>query len=73
MTVGTKVKVHMYDDPAHTREIKTSNYDKVFAVYEKNGKLGIDWDEGSTAWFAHEDGFRPLSEFSPTTVVFEEV
>ena len=55
------VKVHMYD---HTgREIHTNNYDKLFKVYEHDGKLGIDWTENQ---------FTPFEHFA-YSVIFENV
>ncbi|MCM1083323.1 MAG: hypothetical protein NC428_07585 [Clostridium sp.] len=59
------VKVHMYGTDG--QEIKTENYGKSFEVYEKNGKLGIDWNEG----YQHaEDVFVPFEAFT-SSVIFE--
>ena len=38
-----KIKVHLYD--TSNREIQTRHINTVFTVYEKNGKLGIDWNQ----------------------------
>lgn len=42
MKTNDTIKVHLYD--LHNKEIQTRNYGKVFHVYEKAGKLGIDWN-----------------------------
>lgn len=42
MKTNDMIKVHLYD--TNNREMKTRNYDKVFHVYKKNGKLGIDYN-----------------------------
>lgn len=42
MKTNDTIKVHLYD--LSNKEIKTKNYGKTFYVYEKNGKLGIDWN-----------------------------
>ena len=42
MKTNDTIKVHLYD--LHNKEIQTRNYGKVFRVYEKAGKLGIDWN-----------------------------
>ena len=41
MKKNDKIKVHMY---SFGKEIETRNFDKVFTVYKKNGKLGIDYN-----------------------------
>lgn len=40
LNVNDKLKVHLYD--SRNREIKTRNYDVIFTVYKKDGKLGIN-------------------------------
>lgn len=60
MKKNDKIKVHMY---SFGGEIETRNFDKVFAVYEKGGKLGIDWAENK---------FFPFEAFS-NTVIFEKI
>ena len=59
---GSKIKVHIFD--MFGNEIITRNFNEVFNVYEKEGRLGIDWI-----------GFAPLESFSTQNgaVVFEEV
>lgn len=59
---GSRIKVHIFSPVG--REIVTRNFDKVFDVYKKDGRLGIDWVE-----------FVPLESFSTGngSVVFEEV
>lgn len=57
-----RIKVHMYSG---NKEIKTRNFDKVFDVYFKNGKPGIDWN-------ASGDSFEPLENFA-YSVIFEDV
>lgn len=42
MKTNDTIKVHLYD--LHNKEIQTRNYGKTFCVYEKAGKLGIDWN-----------------------------
>lgn len=59
MKANDMIKVHLYD--TSNREIKTRNYDKVFNVYEKNGKLGIDWST-----------FAPFETFT-SSVIFENL
>ena len=62
-----RVKVHIYN--SNNKEIKTSNFDKIFKVYEKNGKLGIDWNVAKGL----EEAFVPFENFSQNAVVFEEI
>lgn len=73
---GDRIKVHIYSDLAHTREIHTDNFGQIFEVYKKNGKLGIDWMKDSKSatrvWY-DSDGFTPLDSFSSVTVIFEKV
>lgn len=54
-----KIKIHLYS--TNHKEIKTRNYEKVFTVSEKGGKLGIDWA-----------GFTPFEDFA-SSVIFEDV
>ena len=54
-----KIKVHMY---SNGKEIQTRSIGTVFTVYERNGKLGIDW----------ADEFAPFDTFA-YTVIFENV
>lgn len=48
ISVNNMVKVHLYD--TNGKEIKTNNFDEVFKVYEKDGKLGIDWNNEFAAF-----------------------
>lgn len=64
MKTNDTIKVHLYD--LHNKEIQTRNYSKVFRVYEKAGKLGIDWNT------CKGDAFAPFETFAPS-VIFENV
>ena len=54
MTVNDRIKVHMYD--TNGKEIKTRVFDKIFKVYENNGKLGIDWNVERSPYICNGDG-----------------
>ena len=69
MKANDMIKVHMYSGNA---EIKTRNFDKVFKVYEKNGKLGIDWNTEHSLYTCKGDIFTPFETFAHT-VIFENV
>lgn len=69
MKVNDKIKVHMY---SFGEEIKTRNFDKVFTVYEKNGKLGIDYNIERSPYTCKGDTFTPFETFA-STVMFENV
>lgn len=72
---GSKIKVHFYN--VDNTEITTVGcYGKVFDVYEKGGRLGIDYMNDSKSAFRFmydENGFTPLDSFSKVGVKFEEV
>lgn len=68
LNVNDKLKVHLYD--SHNREIKTRNYDVIFTVYKKDGKLGINWN--TELQINSENVFVPFKSFSHT-VIFENV
>lgn len=68
MKANDTIKVHLYD--TSNREIKTRNYGKTFCVYEKNGKLGIDWNTGRSPYTCKGDVFTPFETFSQS-VIFE--
>ena len=70
MKANDKVKVHMYD--TRNQEINTRQKDKVFTVYEKDGKLGIDWNGADSKCKYDDTKFEPISGFSHT-VIFENV
>lgn len=70
MKTNDTIKVHLYD--SSNKEIKTRNYDKTFCVYEKNGKLGIDWNTEKSPCTCKGDIFTPFETFA-TSVVFENV
>jgi hypothetical protein len=70
MKINDKVTVHLYD--INNQEIKTRQYEKVFTVYEKNGKLGIDWNTEYSPYICKSDEFTPIETFSHT-VIFENV
>lgn len=57
---GDMVKIHFYD--TNKKEIETNVHDKAFQVYEKNGKLGIEW----------ANGFSSLDTFA-SSVNFENI
>lgn len=58
LRAGDKIKVRIYGTDG--KAIKTRNFDEVFTVYEKNGKLGIDW----------ADEFTPFTNFSLSNTDF---
>lgn len=64
MKTNDTIKVHLYD--LHNKEIQTRNYGKTFCVYEKAGKLGIDWNT------CKDDAFTPFETFAPS-VIFENI
>lgn len=61
LKANDKIKVHLFN--SSNREIQTRHIDTVFTVYEKNGKLGIDWNG---------DIFTSFETFA-NTVIFENV
>lgn len=69
MKKNDKIKVHMY---SFGNEIETRNFDKVFTVYEKDGKLGIDWNTERSPYTCKGDIFTPFETFA-STVIFENV
>ena len=73
MKANDMIKVHMYTNGNKEHaEIKTRNFDKVFEVYEKNGKLGIDWNTGKNPFTCKGEVFTPFEIFSQT-VIFENI
>lgn len=70
MKVNDKIRVHIYG--TDKKEIQTRHINTVFAVYEKNGKLGIDWSTKIRSSARKYDPFVPFEAFSPT-VIFENV
>lgn len=70
MKVNDKVIVHMYD--TNNKEIETRQYRKVFTVYKKNEKLGIDWNTEKNPYSFNDDTFTPFETFSHN-VIFENV
>lgn len=68
MKANDKIKVHLYD--TSNKEIKTRNCDQVFTVYEKNGKLGIDYNTERSTYTCKGDIFTPFETFA-STVIFE--
>lgn len=72
---NSKIKVHMYDGigyPQKKVESITRHYDKVFTVYKKNGKLGIDWNTEQSPYTCNGDVFTPFETFAPC-VEFENI
>lgn len=67
---NSKIKVHLFD--TSNKEIKTRNFDKVFTVYKKGGKLGIDWNTNRSPYTCNSDIFTPFHTFA-TTVIFEDI
>lgn len=70
MKANDKIKIHFYD--TRNKEIKTRQFDKVFTIYEKNGKLGVDWNIEKSPYSFNDDIFTPLETFSQT-VIFENI
>lgn len=70
MKANDTIKVHLYD--LHNKEIRTRNYDKTFCVYEKNGKLGIDWNTEKSPYTCKGDAFTPLEAFAQSAI-FENI
>lgn len=70
MKANDMIKVHLYD--TSNREIKTRNYNKVFRVYKKSEKLGIDWNTEGSLYTCKGDAFTPLETFAPS-VIFENI
>lgn len=70
MKANDLIKVHIYG--TDNREIKTRNFDRLFTVYEKNGKLGIDWNTDHCPYLCNGDEFTPFEIFSHI-VIFEKV
>lgn len=70
MTVNDRIKVHMYD--TNGKEIKTKVFDKIFKVYENNGKLGIDWNVERISYICNGNIFAPFETFA-SSVIFENV
>ena len=69
MKANDKIKVHLF---SNSREIQTRHKDTVFTVYEKNGKLGIDWNTEHSPYTCKGDIFTPFYTFA-NTVIFENV
>ncbi len=70
MTENMMIKVHLYG--TDNREIKTRNFDRIFKVYKKNGKLGIDWNTDRSPYTCKGDIFTPFDTFADS-VIFENV
>lgn len=70
LKIDDKIKVHLFD--TRNREIKTRNYGKVFEVYEKGGKLGIDWNTEKSPYTCKGEIFTPFETFA-CSVIFESV
>lgn len=70
MKTNDTIKIHLYE--TGNREIKTRNYNKVFRVYKKNGKLGIDWNTEKSPYTCKGDAFTPFETFAQS-VIFENV
>lgn len=70
MKANDMIKVHLFG--TDNKEIKTRNFDKVFKVYAKNGRLGVDWNTEQSLYTCHGDVFAPFETFA-STVIFENV
>lgn len=70
MKANDMIKVHLYG--TDNKEIKTRNFDKVFRVYEKSGKLGIDWNTDQSPYTCKGEVFAPFHTFAHT-VIFENI
>nr|DAH79769.1 MAG TPA: hypothetical protein [Bacteriophage sp.] len=70
MKTNDTIKVHLYD--LHNKEIQTRNYGKTFCVYEKAGKLGIDWNAEKSPYTCKGDVFAPFETFA-SSVIFENI
>lgn len=70
LKANDKIKVHLYD--TSNREIQTRHFNTVFTVYEKNGKLGIDWNTERSPYTCKGDIFTPFYTFADS-VIFENV
>lgn len=70
LKVNDVIKVHLFD--TNNKEIKTRNFNKTFVVYEKNRKLGIDWNTEKRPYVSEGEVFCPFETFD-YTVVFENV
>ena len=46
---------------------------EAYTVYEKNGRLGIDYNTSRSPYTSRGDLFVPLEGFSGTTVGFENI
>lgn len=69
---NSKVKVHFYNWFGKHEEIKTDNTDKIFTVYKKGGKLGIDWNTNRSPYTCNGDIFTPFNTFAQC-VIFEDI
>lgn len=76
MKANDKIKVHFYSGRTAKlikgAEFKTRHADTIFTVYEKHGKLGIDWNTECSPYINNGDIFSPLATFAPT-VEFENI
>ena len=70
MKANDKIKVHIYG--TDKKKIQTRHIDTVFSVYEKNGKLGIDWNTDRSPYTCKGEVFNPFDTFA-NTVIFENV
>lgn len=62
LKINDKVKVRIYGTDG--KAIKTKNFDEVFTVCEKNGKLGIYWTEEFTPFesFCNTEFLKQIEE-----------
>ena len=72
---NSKIKVRFYDGikyPQEKVESINKKSDKIFTVYKKNGKLGIDWNTERSPYICNGDVFTPFRIFAPC-VEFENI
>lgn len=70
MKANDKIKVHIYG--TDKKKIQTRHKDTIFTVYEKDGKLGIDWNTERSPYTCKGEVFNPFDTFA-NTVIFENV
>ena len=56
---GDKITVSFYDVSHNMKPLKTNQDGKVYTVYKKNGRLGIDYNTTN-----QDDAFLSLTAFS---------
>lgn len=67
MKVNDIIKVHFYG--TDKKEIKTRCFNKLFEVYNKSGKLGINWNTEHSPYTCKGDEFTPFETFFHTVIL----